>query len=113
MPAEHIRSKLFSEMGVTFSFVKDGSTTDFDCVFQPLRYKNKIYLSGIPTELGYNSMRKYLIMTPLQVPFESLDGVTNYLQFESCKYRIDHYEKVYFKNEPLYYWAIIHKEDSI
>ena len=113
MLAEHIRSKLFSGMGVTFSFVKDGSTTDFDCVFQPLRYKNKIYLSGIPTELGYNSMRKYLIMTPLQVPFESLDGVTNYLQFESCKYRIDHYEKVYFKNEPLYYWAIIHKEDSI
>ncbi|MBQ4267809.1 MAG: hypothetical protein IJB93_06410 [Clostridia bacterium] len=113
MPSEHISSKLFSGFGVTFSFVVDGTATDFDCVFEPLRYKNKIYLSGIPTELGYNSMRKYLILAPIEIPFESLDGVTNYLKFENCKYRVDHYEKVYLKDKPLYYWAIIHREDSI
>ena len=113
MAADRIYDKLFRGFGVTFTYVIDSSETEFDCVFEPLRYKNKIYLSGIPTELGYNSMRKYLIMTPLEVPFESLDGVTNYLKFENHKYRVDHYEKVYLKSEPLYYWAIVHREDSI
>ena len=113
MPSEHISSKLFSGFGVTFSFVVDGTVTDFDCVFEPLRYKNKIYLSGIPTELGYNSMRKYLIMAPPEIPFDELDGVQNYLKFENHKYRVDHSEKVYLKGKPLYYWAIVHREDSV
>lgn len=113
MQDNHIYSKLFSGFGVTFSFVKESSVTDFDCVFEPLRYKNKIYLSGIPTELGYNSMRKYLIMAPIEVPFEELDGISSYLKFEGHKYRVDHYEKVYLKSEPLYYWAIVHREDLI
>ena len=113
LAADRIYDKLFRGFGVTFTYVIDSSETEFDCVFEPLRYKNKIYLSGIPTELGYNSMRKYLIMAPVSVPFDSLDGVKNYLKFEGHKYRIDHSEKVYLKDKPLYYWAILHREDSI
>ena len=113
MSANHIYSNLFIKFGVVFSYVVSGVQTDFDCVFEPLRYKNKIYLSGIPTELGYNSMRKYLIMAPPEIPFDDLDGVKNYLQFEGHKYRVDHSEKVYLKGKALYYWAIVHREDSI
>ena len=113
MSANRIYNKLFSKFGVVFSYVVSGVQNDFDCVFEPLRYKNKIYLSGIPTELGYNSMRKYLIMAPPEIPFDDLDGVKNYLQFEGHKYRVDHSEKVYLKGKPLYYWAIVHREDSI
>lgn len=113
LSVNHIRNRLFSDFGVVFSYVVDGVQTDFDCVFEPLRYKNKIYLSGIPTELGYNSMRKHLIMAPPEIPFDELDGVQNYLKFENHKYRVDHSEKVYLKGKPLYYWAIVHREDSV
>ena len=113
LSAERIYNRLFSDFGVVFSCIVNGVQTDFDCVFEPLRYKNKIYLSGIPTELGYNSMRKYLIMAPPEVPFDELDGVENFLKFEGHKYRVDHSEKVYLKGKPLYYWAIVHREDSI
>lgn len=111
MAAEYIYDKLFSSFGVTFTLVSPNGETAFECIFQPLRYKNKIYLGGIPTELGYNSMRKYLLMAPVSVPIDTTDGITNYLRFGENKYRVDHCEKVYLKGKPLYFWAIIHRED--
>lgn len=113
MATKYIYDRLFDGFGVEFSIVSDSDTTSFSCIFQPLRYKNKIYLSGIPTELGYDSLRKYLLMASSAVPLEAVDGINTYLRFGEHKYRIDHCEKVYLKDVPVYYWAIVHREDFV
>lgn len=113
LATKYIYDKLFEKFGVTFSLVKGNDETKFSCIFQPLRYKNKIYLSGIPTELGYDSLSKYLILAPAAIPVDTADGVNTYLSFEEHKYCVDHCEKVYFKKSPAYYWAIVHREDNL
>ena len=34
------------------------------CLIQPLRYKNKLYLEGIPTDIGINEAGCYLFLAP-------------------------------------------------
>ena len=83
---------------------------EFYGFLQPLRYKNKLYLSGVPTELGYDSMKKYLLICDPSIDLESIDGINHRLAFGESTYGVDHYEIVYRMGEPLYIWAIIHKE---
>lgn len=88
----------------------DGSSFDFFAYLQPLRYKNKLYLTGVPTELGYDALKKYLLICPVEVPLDKIDGISYRLCFEEKAYGVDHVETVYSCNNPLYLWAIIHKE---
>ena len=39
-------------------------TAPFKGFIQPLRYKNKMYLYGVNTEIGYNSQGYYLYIGP-------------------------------------------------
>lgn len=102
--------RIFENMGMTMSLILSDSETEFKGIIQPLRYKNKIYLNGVPTELGYDSMKKYLLLCSHRVELEKVNGINNFLDFNGKSYCVDHCEKVYFKGEPFYYWAIIHKE---
>ncbi len=111
MATDFIYNKLFHKHGVEFSLIEGEKEKGFRCIFEPLRYKNKIYLNGVPTEIGYDSMRKFLIMCSPEVPLRDADGTTIFLQHKGEKYKIDHCEEVYFSGKPLYFWAIIHKED--
>ena len=102
---------LIEKFGIDISlYVSGGFDSTFKALLRPLRYKNKIYLSGIPTELGYDSLQKYLLITTPDVPLELIDGNSYIIRYGEHQYSIDHCEKVYFGNTPLYYWAIASKE---
>ena len=86
--------------------------TEFYAFLQPLRYKNKLYLSHEPTELGFDTLQKYLMVTSCDVPLEKVDGFIYKLYLGDTYLKIDHCEKVYFGKEPYYYWSIVSKEAS-
>ncbi len=73
---------------------------------QPLRYKNKMYLDGIYTEIGFNSQGHYLYIGP---PNPDLTAISDsgYISADGTNYRIDRAERVYIGDEIFYIWAII------
>lgn len=72
----------------------------------PLRYKNKMYLSGIYTDIGFNSEGHYLYIGPPCCDLTALEeGVT--ITAHSTDYRIDRAERVYKGDDVLYVWAVI------
>lgn len=108
-----ISKKYFDKYGIKMSYVVAGSnarTFDFHAFLQPLRYKNKLYLSGVPTELGYDGLNKYLLICPPDIDIKSIDGINCRLCFDDSAYGVDHCETVYRLGKPFYIWAIIHKE---
>ena len=72
----------------------------------PLRYKNKMYLYGVNTEIGYNPEGYYLYIGP---PDADVTNTEEYIECSEEKYRIDRGEKVYLKDEVLYIWAVVRK----
>lgn len=105
-----IKNTLFGRYGVTVISSKGDDRTEFSAFLQPLRYKNKIYLSGVPTELGYDGMNKYLLLAPPEVDIRYIRESGYTLSFGSDTFSCDHCEPVYLGRKKLYYWAIVHKE---
>lgn len=103
---------LFKKSGVTLTIKSaDGKESSFKAFLQPLRYKNKIYLRGVATELGYDSLKKYLLISPADIDLSAVDATANALYFGDIHLSIDHTEKVYFGKEPFYTWSIVSKEE--
>ena len=102
MKVEPIFSKLGREVTLT-----DGSKIESGkALIQPLRYKNKMYLDGVYTEIGFNSQGRYLYIGP-PVPDLTLARDTATVSSGDTSYRIDRAERVYNGNEVFYIWAII------
>ncbi len=82
------------------------STPIFGGFIQPLRYKNKMYLNGVNTVIGFNSQGHYLYIGP---PDHDVGSLSNeqWIESNSQKFTVDRSEKVYLKNEVVYIWAII------
>ena len=80
------------------------------CFVQPLRYKNKMYLEGTPTEIGVNDAGYFLFIAPPTMDLESL-GNSGYLYDDEKKYHIDRWEKIWVGDKVFYLWAIL-KERS-
>ena len=100
--------KIMNRYGRTVCAV-DGNGKKFAekrCFIQPLRYKNKMYLYGVNTEIGYNSQGHYLYIGPPDPDLSSLEN-GEYVKCGDEKYRIDRAERVYKGNEVFYIWAII------
>ncbi|MBR4767336.1 MAG: hypothetical protein IK085_11300 [Clostridia bacterium] len=75
-------------------------------VISPLRYKNKMYLSGVYTDIGFNSEGHYLYIGPAACDLTCApEG--SYILADGVKYRIDRAEKVHAKKDVFYIWAII------
>ncbi len=72
----------------------------------PLRYKNKMYLYGVNTEIGYNSQGHYLYIGPPEPDITQLEN-GEYVSCQGEKYRVDRAEKVYKGNDVFYIWAVI------
>ncbi len=99
---------IFSKYGRPAEFVaKDGrKLKEMRAFISPLRYKNKMYLYGVNTEIGYNSQGHYLYIGPPDPDITaSADG--EYISCLGEKYRIDRAEKVYKGEDIFYIWAII------
>ena len=98
---------LFKQYGRKVNLcTENGIKQSFRAMIQPLRYKNKMYLDGIYTEIGFNSQGHYLYIGPPEVDLTSVaDG--EYLSADTIKYQIDRAEKVYAGDKVFYIWAII------
>ena len=99
---------MLRSFGRPASFVsKDGEKlAEMNAFISPLRYKNKMYLYGVNTEIGYNSQGHYLYIGP---PDPDLTAANNgeYVSCAGEKYRVDRAEKVYKGDKVFYIWAII------
>lgn len=84
----------------------DGSKKSFKAFIQPLRYKNKMYLDGVYTQIGFNSQGHYLYLGPPK-PDLTLADDGAFLSADGIKYQIDRAERVYRGSEVFYIWAII------
>ncbi|MBQ4349278.1 MAG: hypothetical protein IJC79_06675 [Clostridia bacterium] len=107
-----LSNKLFDKLGVRMSYVSSTDTESFDfyAFLPPLRYKNKLYLSGVPTELGFDGLNKYLLICDPSIDMGSIDGINYRLTFGKNAYGVDHHEIIYRMGKPFYMWAIIHRE---
>lgn len=83
----------------------NASAADMRAFISPLRYKNKMYLYGVNTEIGYNSQGYYLYIGP---PEHDLTVNEDALIIDGdVKYQIDRAEKIKFGEEVLYVWAVV------
>lgn len=99
--------KVLKSFGRTVEFhSNDADTQTFKAFIQPLRYKNKMYLDGVYTEIGFNSQGHYLYIGPPE-PDLTLADDTAFLSSAGTKYQIDRAERVYNGDEVFYIWAII------
>ncbi len=99
---------LFAEYGrhVELFDKNDEKLSETSAFISPLRYKNKMYLYGVNTEIGYNSQGHYLYIGPPEPDLTACsDG--EYISCMGEKYRIDRAEKVYKGEDVFYIWAII------
>ena len=98
---------LFKQYGRNVSLcTNEGIKQSYKAMIQPLRYKNKMYLDGIYTEIGFNSQGHYLYIGPPDVDLTAAnDG--EYLSANGMNYQIDRAEKVYAGEKVFYIWAII------
>ena len=78
----------------------------FHCFLQPLRYKNKMYLYGINTQIGFNAQGHYLYIGPPDHDPTALSARAS-LHVGDRAYLIDRAEKVYCGESLYYIWAIV------
>ena len=105
--------KMFSRYGRELSIETKTEVTAFEAFLQPLRYKNKMYLSSVHGELGFNTLTKYLLLCPGSIDLESVDGINVRLCLKDRDFSVDHCERVCLGEETLYYWAIIHLNEGV
>ena len=78
----------------------------FGAFVQPLRYKNKMYLGGVNTRIGFNREGYYLYLGPPEHDLTKL-GREMWIQCGEEKYTVDRAEVVHFGEETSHIWAII------
>lgn len=83
----------------------------FRGMIQPLRYKNKMYLQGTPTDIGYNNSGYYLLIAPASFDSDALQD-NDYLTDGRITYHIDRCEKIYFGTEVFYVWAVLREQQT-
>lgn len=87
---------------------KDGGETEICAIVTPLRYKNKMYLEGDVSSLGYVDQSHYLYIGSVEQDLTLFKG--NFiLRTQDGDCIVKKSEKVYFKGKPLYIWAVLQK----
>lgn len=97
---------LIKIFGRTVELNTDESAKKYKAFIQPLRYKNKMYLDGVYTQIGFNSQGHYLYIGPPD-PDLTLAEDSAFLSSDGIKYQIDRAERVYNGDRVFYIWAII------
>lgn len=96
----------FNSYGRKVNVHDSGYLATCKAFIQPLRYKNKMYLDGIYTEIGFNSQGHYLYIGPPEPDLTQISE-SGYLSADGTMYRIDRAERVYLGEKIFYIWAII------
>ncbi len=102
--------RIFEKYGRQCEFItaEGAEPEEMKAFISPLRYKNKMYLYGVNTEIGYNPEGYYLYIGP---PSPDITGARSGSRI-ICggePYRIDRAEKVYFGEKVFHIWAVIRK----
>lgn len=79
----------------------------FSAFIQPLRYKNKLYMSGDVTPIGVNRNNVYLYIGPAGHNLTRLDKTYRIHDSDNNSYLIDRAEKIKVKNNIVYIWAVV------
>lgn len=106
-PAQRVKEYL-ERFGNTVHVAISGTGTvdPYKAIIHPLRYKNKMYLDGIGSKIGYVDQSHYLYIGPADVDICSMSDMT-VLTCNDISYRILRAEKVDVNNETVYIWAVI------
>lgn len=102
----------FQKYGRTLTYERGGVITTFRAFLQPLRFKNKMYLSDHLTEIGYDTLRKFVLICPVDIEITAVDGINVVLRAGDDSFCVDHCEKVFAGDRPLYYWAVVHQNND-
>ena len=85
---------------------KEGRRLLHKAFLQPLRYKNKMYLDGTFTQIGYADQGYYLYIGPPGTGVADM-GPFDRLAFEGNLYLVTRAERFFVQQEELYCWAIL------
>ena len=85
----------------------------FRAAIQPLRYKNKMYLGGVYTEIGKAKYDYFLYIGPPDHDISRLSADSRIIDSSGRGFTVDHCETVYYKNTPFYIWAIVRETNGI
>lgn len=85
----------------------------FRAAIQPLRYKNKMYLGGVYTEIGKAKYDYFLYIGPPDHDISCLSADSRIIDSSGRGFTVDHCETVYYKNTPFYIWAIVRETNGI
>ncbi len=91
----------------------DWKSPVFNAFIQPLRYKNKLYMTGNFTPIGRNPQDVYLYMGPKNHDLTKLNSSYRLCDSSGNAYMIERAEQIIFKNEIVYIWAIIRKTTEV
>lgn len=99
---------LLNRFGRTFYIIDNNGNkiSEAKCMMQPLRYKNKMYLEGTPTDIGENDAGYYLLFAPASFELKNSDNSRCLFDGEK-KYVTDRTEKIYYGDTVMYTWAVI------
>ena len=100
--------RLISRYGQTVSsHLPDGwSSLPYRAFIEPLRYKNKMYLEGVNTQIGFSDQGYYLYIGPAEHDIGKLSQ-NAFIQSGDKKYVISRVETVFLGEKPLYIWAVL------
>ncbi len=110
MDYKKIVNKYMDDYGCTVEYSKDGVsfTPPYKAFIQPLRYKNKMYLDGKHSEIGYIDNSYYLYLGPTNVDVRDNINFSR-LKFKNNLYNFTHAENIRIGEDTMYIWAIIRR----
>jgi len=79
---------------------------NYGVFIQPLRYRNRMYMGGINTRIGFNREGHYLYLGPPEHDLTQL-GREAWIQSGEERFTVDRAEIVHFGSKPSHIWAIV------
>ena len=100
--------KYVEKYGTTVALSSDGKVfgTPYRAFIQPLRYKNKMYLMGVRSQLGWIDQSHYLYIGPAEKDIVSLTSAAR-IRCQNENFYIVKAENVHLGDSVFYNWAVI------
>ncbi|MCR5151454.1 MAG: hypothetical protein K6B52_09565 [Clostridiales bacterium] len=102
----------FKKAGRPVTISGDGSERTVFALVTPLRYKNKMYLSGTDTDIGFSGGGYYLYLAPPQGDLTLETGEITVTCGEKS-YSVDRAERVYAGSSVYYCWAVLRERNNL
>ncbi len=97
--------KSFLRFTEEFTVRLSGGSSVIHGTLMPLRYKNKMYLNDRISEIGSSTQGYYLLLCEPLPELKNSDAEI-YMNGKSG-FAVDRAETVFYKNSPVYQWAVL------